>query len=110
MSYSNSRTDNCEIHSVILNMNKNYSNNKGSNFSQIVNKQLALKPNSLVALYTGNLVRKPIVIEADMVLDIELISVFPTREQITAALDKSHLQDIEVTIPAFQDVLCKNPL
>ena len=100
MSYSNSHNDNCEIHSVILNMNKNYSNNKGSNFSQIVNKQLALKPNSLVALYTGNLVRKPIVIEADMVLDIELKSFFPTTEQITAALDKSHLNDIFFKTPA----------
>jgi len=80
-------------------MNKNYSNNKGSNFSQIVNKQLALKPNSLVALYTGNLVRKPIVIEADMVLDIELKSIFPTTEQITAAADKTNLQDISSSVP-----------
>jgi hypothetical protein len=40
------------------------------------------------------------VIEADMVLDIELKSFFPTTEQITAALDKSHLQDMIAKTPA----------
>ena len=39
-------TTSAEIHSVILNLNKNFSNNQGSNFKQIVNKQLELKPNS----------------------------------------------------------------
>jgi len=83
-----------EIHSVILNMNQNYSNNTGSSFSQIVNKQLELKPNTLVALYTGNLIRKPIVIEEDMILDIVFESVFPTFEQATVAatLESAEIQ------------------
>lgn len=54
-----------EIHSVILNLNSNYSNNKGSNFSTIVNRQLEIKPNTLVALYKGNVVRKPIILSSD---------------------------------------------
>ncbi len=70
-----------EIHSVILNLNKNLSNNVGSNFRQIVNQQLEIKPNTLVALYSGNIVRKPIVIEENVLLDLELTSMFPTLDQ-----------------------------
>ncbi len=87
-----------EIHSVILNMNQNYSNNTGSSFSQIVNKQIELKPNTLVALYTGNLIRKPIVIEEDMILDIIFESVFPTFEQATVATT-SQSTDIQSSVP-----------
>ena len=54
-----------EIHSVILNLNTNFSNNQGSSFSTIVNRQLEIKPNTLVALYKGNIVRKPIVLTDD---------------------------------------------
>jgi len=74
-----------EIHSVILNLNKNFSNNTGSNFTQIVNKELEIKPNSLVALYTGNLVRKPIVLETDTKITIDITSAFPTSTQEGAA-------------------------
>lgn len=87
-----------EIHSVILNMNQNYSNNTGSSFSQIVNKQIELKPNTLVALYTGNLIRKPIVIEEDMILDIIFESTFPTNQQITQAATTESIQ-IDTSIP-----------
>tara|TARA_R110001592_G_scaffold69878_1_gene214305 strand:+ start:2819 stop:4879 length:2061 start_codon:yes stop_codon:yes gene_type:complete len=87
-----------EIHSVILNMNSNYSNNTGSSFSQIVNKQIELAPNTLVALYTGNLIRKPIVIEEDMILDIVFESVFPTFEQATVATTLESTE-IQSTIP-----------
>ena len=54
-----------ETHSVILNLNTNFSNNKGSNFSTIVNRQLEIKPYTMVALYKGNIVRKPIVLTDD---------------------------------------------
>jgi len=70
-----------EIHSVILNLNQNFSNNKGSDFSQIVNKQLELKPNTLCALYTGNLVRKPIVLDEPTRLNLVIGSGFLTAQQ-----------------------------
>lgn len=59
-----------EIHSVILNLNENFANNKGSSFSTIVNRQLEIKPNTLVALYKGNIVRKPIVLINDATVTI----------------------------------------
>ena len=75
-----------EIHSVILNLNKNFSNNKGYSFSTIVNKQLTLKPNTLCALYTGNIIRSPIVIDKDTDFTLELnISRFPTDRQTAIA-------------------------
>ena len=61
---------NREIHSVILNLNKNYSQNKGSSFSTIVNRQLEIKPNTEIALYGGSLSRAPIIIEQDTVLEM----------------------------------------
>ena len=72
-----------EIHSVILNLNKNYGQNVGSDFTQIVNKQLAIKENTLVALYTGNLVREPIVLEEDTTVTLDFNAVFPSVEQKT---------------------------
>ena len=59
-----------EIHSVILNLNENFANNTGSSFSTIVNRQLEIKPNTLVALYKGNIVRKPIVLSDDATVTI----------------------------------------
>jgi len=98
-----------EIHSVILNMNQNYSNNTGSSFSQIVNKQLELKPNTLVALYTGTLTRKPIVLENDTLLEIQFNSVFPSNGQLTATLGDSNEIDqiIGVTPNAVSAVIPK---
>jgi hypothetical protein len=75
------RTD---IQSVILNFNKNYANSKGYQFTQLVNQQLEIHPNSMVALYTGNLVRKPIVLSEDTIVSINITSQFPTTEQITS--------------------------
>ena len=72
-----------EIHSVILNLNKNYAQNVGSDFSQIVNKQLEIKENTLVALYTGNLVRKPIVLEEDTTVTLDFNAIFPSVEQLS---------------------------
>ncbi len=88
-----------EIHSVILNLNKNFSNNQGSNFKQIVNKQLELKPNTLVALYSGNIVRKPIVIEDNTVLDLQFPSQFPTDAQKLLPSTTTHVDDIDVKQP-----------
>jgi hypothetical protein len=59
-----------EIHSVILNLNSNFSNNKGSDFQVIVNKQLEIKPNTQVALYKGNIARKPIVLPSKTTLEL----------------------------------------
>ena len=75
------RTD---IQSVILNFNKNYANSKGYQFTQLVNQQLEIHPNSMVALYTGNIVRKPIVLSEDTIVSINITSQFPTTEQITS--------------------------
>ena len=72
-----------EIHSVILNLNKNYAQNVGSDFSQIVNKQLEIKENTLVALYTGNLVRKPIVLEEDTTVTLDFNAIFPSVAQLS---------------------------
>ncbi len=73
-----------EIHSVILNLNSNYSNNKGSNFSTIVNRQLEIKPHTLVALYKGNVVRKPIVLTSDAKFTLITRGAgFPTEAQKT---------------------------
>tara|TARA_R110000772_G_scaffold263533_1_gene383338 strand:- start:2904 stop:5015 length:2112 start_codon:yes stop_codon:yes gene_type:complete len=83
-----------QIHSVILNLNKNYSNNTGSSFSQIVNRTLELQPNTLVALYSGNIVRKPIVIEENTLLDIELPSQFPTVDQSLLPSVTTNIDDI----------------
>lgn len=66
-----------DIHSVILNFNKNFSNSKGYNFTQIVNNQLELKPNTMVALYNGNIVRKPIVVPENTNVEINLTSILP---------------------------------
>ena len=88
-----------EIHSVILNLNKNFSNNTGANFKQIVNKQLELKPNTLVALYSGNIVRKPIVIEEPMVLDIELASQFPTLDLTLTPDNNTDIKFIADALP-----------
>ena len=73
---------NREIHSVILNLNKNYSQNKGSSFSTIVNRQLEIKPNTEIALYGGSLTRAPIVIESDTVLEINFNYAFPNAKQL----------------------------
>ncbi len=62
---------NREIHSVIVNLNKNYSNNIGSDFSTIVNRQLSIKPNTEVALYGGNIVRAPVVLDRDVLLRLK---------------------------------------
>ena len=59
-----------EIHSVILNLNSNFANNTGSNFSTIVNRQLEIKPNTLGALYKGNIVRKPIILSTDTTFEL----------------------------------------
>ena len=83
-----------EIHSVILNLNKNLANNQGSSFKQIVNQQLEIKPNTLVALYSGNIVRKPIVIEEDVLLDINMPSLFPTKDMSTIPSDTDNIDDI----------------
>lgn len=91
-------TASAEIHSVILNLNKNFSNNNGSNFQQIVNKQLELKPNTLVALYAGNIVRKPVVIEEDTLLDIEFPSQFPTAQQLTMPEDATDITSISADL------------
>ena len=72
---------NREIHSVIVNLNKNFSNNKGSDFSTIVNRQLEIKPNTEVALYCGQISRPTIVLENDVKVNIDFNSVFPTDEQ-----------------------------
>tara|TARA_R110002033_G_scaffold59006_1_gene108722 strand:- start:45 stop:2141 length:2097 start_codon:yes stop_codon:yes gene_type:complete len=72
---------NREIHSVILNLNKNYSQNKGSSFSTIVNRQLEIKPNTEIALYGGSLTRAPIIIEKDTVLEMNFNYAFPTKRQ-----------------------------
>ena len=85
-----------QIHSVILNLNKNYSNNIGSSFSQIVNRTLELQPNTLVALYSGNIVRKPIVIEENTLLDIELPSLFPTVDQSLLPTVTTNIDDMNM--------------
>ena len=101
------RTD---IQSVILNFNKNYANSKGYQFTQLINQQLEINPNSMVALYNGNLVRKPIVLAEDTVLSIDLISAFPSLEQQTEIgaikadlvplfTDKTKFPGFDVTIP-----------
>ena len=95
---------NQEIHSVILNLNKNFSNNKAYDFKQIVNHKLELKPNSMVALYTGNIVRKPIIIDVDTTLTLDLISAYPKLNQIST-LDTTDnvliadFPDLNVVIP-----------
>jgi len=61
-----------------LNLNKNYSQNKGSSFSTIVNRQLEIKPNTEIALYGGSLTRAPIIIEKDTVLEMNFNYAFPT--------------------------------
>ncbi len=83
-----------EIHSVILNLNKNLSNNVGSSFRQIVNQQLEIKPNTLVALYSGNITRKPIVIEEDVLLDLQLSSLFPTEDQSNMPSDTTNVDNL----------------
>ena len=72
---------NREIHSVILNLNKNYSQNKGSSFSTIVNRQLEIKPNTEIALYGGSLSRAPIIIEQDTALEMNFNYAFPNDKQ-----------------------------
>lgn len=71
-----------ELHSIILNLNKNYSKNKGFDFSTLLNKQIELKPNSLVALYNGSITRKPIVLPEDTTITIQMNSALPTLEQM----------------------------
>jgi hypothetical protein len=84
---------NREIHSVILNLNKNYSQNKGSSFSTIVNRQLEIKPNTEIALYGGSLTRAPIMIEEDTVLEINFNYAFPNaRQKDLASLSTNTLE------------------
>jgi len=64
-----------------LNLNKNFSNNNGSDFSTIVNRQLEIKPNTEVALFAGNIVRAPIVIDSDTTLQVQFNSSFPNATQ-----------------------------
>lgn len=72
-----------EIHSVILNLNTNFSNNKGSDFQVIVNKQLEIKPNTQVALYKGNIARKPIVLPTATKLELRTKEAeFPSDLQV----------------------------
>jgi hypothetical protein len=72
-----------EIHSVILNLNTNYANNKGSDFGVVVNNQLELKPNTQVALYKGNIARKPIVLPSATTLEIRTKEAeFPSDLQV----------------------------
>ena len=78
-----------EIHSVILNLNTNFSNNKGSNFTTIVNKQLELKPNTLVALYKGNIARKPIILPSETTLQIKTKEAEFPSEFMTGTFDLS---------------------
>ena len=92
-----------EIHSVILNLNKNYGQNVGSDFTQIVNKQLAIKENTLVALYTGNLVRKPIVLEEDTTVTLDFNAVFPSVEQKTLTT-KNPVSYTHLTLPTIYSV------
>lgn len=99
-----------EVHSVIVNLNKNFSNNKGNSFQTIFNSQLTLKPYSMVALYTGSLTRKPIVISEDTTLTIQLNSALPTLEQEVQlvnslrsdyeAVQISPFANLDVVIPA----------
>lgn len=70
-----------ELHSVILNLNKNFSTNNGSNFQTIVNRQLAIKPNTEVALYTGNITRAPIVLSEQVKVFNIRLEHFPTFTQ-----------------------------
>jgi len=108
-----------ELHSIILNLNKNYSKNKGYDFSTLLNKQIELKPNSLVALYNGSITRKPIVLPEDTTITLELNSALPTTEQL-AIVDLSGanlikvFQSPDIVIPAgryskltFCRVLCE---
>jgi len=71
-----------DVQSVILNFNKNYANSKGYQFTQLVNQQLEIKPYSMVALYGGNLVRKPIVLSEDTELTLNFSSSLPSPNQI----------------------------
>jgi len=84
--------DKGDTQSVILNFNKNYANSKASQFTQLVNQQLEINPNAMVALYTGNLVRKPIVLPSDTTLTINLTSQQPTKE-MTGSIPLSDTQD-----------------
>ena len=81
-----------DTQSVILNFNKNYANSTASQFTQLVNQQLEINENSMVALYTGNLVRKPIVLPSDTKLTINLTSQQPTK-QMTGSISTSQTQD-----------------
>lgn len=109
---------NKEIHSVILNLNKNFSNNKAFDFSTIVNKQLALKPNSMVALYTGNIVRKPIVLNDGASLELLFKQTVDNRmedaivgNQFYKNINSSTIIDIdkgEYSKLAFCKLLCNN--
>lgn len=109
---------NKEIHSVILNLNKNFSNNKAFDFTTIVNKQLALKPNSMVALYTGNIVRKPIVLNDGASLELIFKQTVDNRMEETIVgnqfyknVNSSTIIDIdkgEYSKLAFCKFLCNN--
>lgn len=96
-----------ELHSIILNLNKNYSNNKGYDFTNLLNKQIALKPNSLVALYNGTISRSPIVIPEDTTLDILIQSAFPTAESISQVDLSSNGQSITPFNTPIQAVIPK---
>ncbi len=71
-----------DVQSIILNFNKNFANSKGYQFTQLVNQQLEIKPNSMVALYGGNLVRKPIVLSEDTIVTLNISSQFPSPQQL----------------------------
>jgi len=85
-----------DVQSVILNFNKNFANSKGYQFTQLVNQQLEIHPNSMVALYTGNLVRKPIVVPEDTQITINLTSQFPTQSQSTT-VDLNQIDSFGIT-------------
>ena len=83
-----------EIHSVILNLNSNFANNTGSNFSTIVNRQLEIKPNTLVALYKGNIVRKPIILSNETSFELLTQGASFPSELMESSIPLSNQADI----------------
>ncbi len=89
-----------ELHSVILNLNKNFSNNKGSDFKTIVNQQLEIKPNTEIALYGGNIVRAPIVLDRDTLLRLKPTSSVPYNNATDEATGRENTLPPQVNFTA----------
>ena len=73
--------------SCILNFNPNFANNQPSDFITNFNKELSLKEKSEVALYNLQISRKPIVIQNDRELTLEIIADLPNPQQKDAIED-----------------------